>query len=83
MPVEILGLLGLTMIVVAWIPETIKSLKSGQTAKIEFLILYLLGSIFLTVYAILRADIVFTILNGLAVLFSGLNVVKYFLVKNQ
>lgn len=78
MGIEIIGLLGLTMIVVAWIPETIKSLKSGQTAKIEFLILYLLGSIFLTIYAILRNDIVFTILNGLAVIFSGLNVVRYF-----
>ena len=40
--VQYLGLLGLTLIVIAWVPETIKSLRSGKTAKIAFLSLYFL-----------------------------------------
>ncbi len=77
---EYIGFVGLILLVVAWIPETIKSLRSGQTAKIEFLVLYFIGSILLTVHAIIIGDLVFIILNGLASVLSGLNVGKAFAV---
>ena len=72
----ILGLTGLILIVVAWIPETIKSIRSGETIRTEFLLLYFLGSILLTTHAILIADIIFTVLNGLASILSGINLIK-------
>ncbi len=73
---EYIGFIGLTLLVVAWVPETIKSLKSGRTAKMEFLVLYFVGSILLTIHAIIIRDLVFTILNGLASILSGINVGK-------
>ena len=71
------GIIGLSLIVIAWVPETIKSIKSGKTIRVEFLILYFLGSIFLTIHAINIGDLVFIMLNGLASVLSGVNIVRY------
>jgi len=71
------GLLGLLLIVLAWIPETIKSMRSGKTIRLEFLILYFAGSVLLTLHAVNIGDYVFIILNGLASILSGANIVRY------
>ena len=70
------GLIGLALIVIAWVPETIKSLKSKKTARPEFLLLYFLGSLFLTLHAMTIRDLIFIILNAIATVLSGTNLVR-------
>lgn len=69
---KIIGLIGLLAIVACWIPQTYEVLKSRQVdMKLSFLILYLTGSIALTIYAL--DDIIFLILNLLAAVGSAIN----------
>ncbi len=66
---ETFGLLGLALIVIAWIPgvlETIRTKKAGM--KKEFIIIYFLGSLCLTIYGWQLNAVPFVILNGLAAL---------------
>ena len=73
---EPIGLFGLILILIAWIPETLKNLKERRVkTRTEFLILYMLGSLFLTIHAIILLDLVFIILNLLATILSGVNLV--------
>ncbi|VVB99482.1 Uncharacterised protein [uncultured archaeon] len=61
------GLLGLVLILVAWAPgvaETIRQKKPGL--KLEFIIIYFLGSLCLVVYGIQLNALPFVILNALA-----------------
>ena len=64
---DFFGLLGLSIIILAWVPgiiDTIKSKKPGM--KKRFMLLYFLGSISLAVYAWQLQAIPFLILNSLA-----------------
>ncbi len=73
---EPIGLLGLIFLLIAWIPETVRNLRERRVkTRIEFLILYMLGSLLLTIHAIILFDIVFIILNLLATFLSGLNLI--------
>jgi len=73
---EPIGLLGLIFLLIAWIPETIRNLRERRVkTRTEFLILYMLGSLLLTIHAIILFDIVFIILNLLATFLSGLNLI--------
>jgi uncharacterized protein with PQ loop repeat len=50
---EALGLIGLIAIVICWIPQTYESIKRGYTTmNLYFLIIYFIGSLSLTIYAI-------------------------------
>lgn len=81
---ELVGIMGLVLIVIAWIPETIKTIKKlEKPARIEFLVLYFLGSILLTTYAILIRDLVFITLNGMAAILSGINLGKALMLKGR
>jgi lipid-A-disaccharide synthase-like uncharacterized protein len=67
----ILGIIGLVLIAVAWLPqiiETIKTKKSGL--NIKFALIYVIGSFALVVYSIQIKDTIFLILNSLATLMS-------------
>lgn len=69
------GLIGILLILVAWLPETVKNLRARKvTTRFEFLIMYTTGSFLLTVHACLLGDIIFIILNLLATLLSGTNI---------
>ena len=66
---EFFGLAGLALIVIAWIPgviETIRTKKSGM--KKEFIVIYFLGSLSLTIYGLQLNAMPFVVLNGLAAL---------------
>ena len=68
------GFLGIILILIAWLPETVKNLKAMEiTTRIEFLILYTVGSILLTIHAYILGDIIFIILNAIAAMLSGAN----------
>ncbi|MGQ4892047.1 MAG: hypothetical protein ACP6IP_06115 [Candidatus Njordarchaeia archaeon] len=73
---DLYGVVGIIFILVAWLPETLKNLRSSHVnIRMEFLILYTLGSLLLTFHAFLVSDLVFIILNSLATLLSGANII--------
>tara|TARA_Y100000310_G_scaffold71983_1_gene67917 strand:- start:305 stop:589 length:285 start_codon:yes stop_codon:yes gene_type:complete len=77
---DLFGLLGLGLIVIAWIPgllETIKSGKSGMRRR--FMLLYFLGSMSLGIYAWQLNAIPFVILNIMAAIVPLVHL--YFFIK--
>lgn len=74
MGIEILGWLGFGILVSAWIPQTWETIKEGNTPiNIAFIILYFSSSFTLAVYSVLIDDAVFTALNVLLTIGSGIN----------
>ena len=74
MGIEILGWIGFGILVMAWIPQTLDTIRDGYcSTNLVFIILYAVASLLLTVYAILQDDYVFTALNGLLTIGSGIN----------
>ncbi len=70
----ILGLTGMTILVIAWIPQTLEVIKSKRSSiPGMFSAIYSIASLLLTLYAISIKDVIFTSLNFLAFLQSFLN----------
>jgi len=66
---EIFGMLGLALIVIAWLPGIVETIRTKQPGmKKRFMLLYFLGSASLAYYAVLLNSIPFLILNSLAAL---------------
>ncbi|MCL6088794.1 MAG: hypothetical protein M1530_01365 [Candidatus Marsarchaeota archaeon] len=71
---EYIGLAGLVLILIAWIPETMQNWREkGRNLSLKFVALYLFGSLFLTYHAFTLNDMVFLTLNGLATLIALFN----------
>jgi MtN3 and saliva related transmembrane protein len=71
---QVIGFLGLLCIAGAWIPQTVKTIREKRCdIGMAFLTLYTIGSISLTVYAILNFDPIFLALNLLATIQSLIN----------
>lgn len=71
---EIIGWLGLAMLLIAWIPQTWDTIKAGEThMNLAFILLYALSSAFLTLYSFFNNDTVFLVLNAMLTLGSGIN----------
>jgi MtN3 and saliva related transmembrane protein len=74
MGIEILGWIGFAILVGAWIPQTWETIKAGDTpVNIAFIIMYFTSSFTLAVYSIMIGDTVFTALNVLLSIGSGIN----------
>jgi len=72
--IEIIGWVGFLLLVAAWVPQTIDTVKAGRTdVNLIFINLYVISSILLTVYSIMNVDYVFIALNGLLTVGSGIN----------
>ncbi|MEO1021318.1 MAG: hypothetical protein AAFW89_02135 [Bacteroidota bacterium] len=72
--VELLGWVGFGILVAAWIPQTMDTIKTGKAAmNMAFIIMYTSSSLLLTVYSILQGDVVFIALNGMLTLGSSIN----------
>ncbi len=69
---DLIGVAGLVLIVIGW------CMGLRSIPPIELSSLYTCGSLLLTVYAILRHDVIFTVLNLLATLIATLNIVRAF-----
>ncbi len=70
---SILGLLGLTLVALGWIPQTIDTIKrrhSGLT--MEFDVLYTLGSLSLMAYSIYINNLIFIALNAAATFMAAI-----------
>jgi len=79
-PMEILGLIGMLLLVGSWIPQTVETIKRRKCPlNLEFILVYFVASTLLTIYAYAQRDWIFTTLNGLAAFQSGINLyVKLF-----
>ncbi len=71
---EYIGIIGLLALAAGWIPQTIETVKTKRCSiNLYFLILNLIGSISLTLYAIFLHDPVFTILNSMTTVGAVIN----------
>lgn len=72
--VEILGWAGFAILIMAWIPQTVDTVKAGKTdMNVAFILMYVTSSLLLTVYSVLTEDVIFTALNALLTTGSGIN----------
>lgn len=75
MAVNLIGLLGIIFLVLAWLPISIRTLsKKRSNENLLFGILFLIGAAFLTVYSIQIKDVIFSVLNLLAMIFAFINI---------
>ena len=69
-----LGMIGAVFILVAWLPQTIKSLKDRERDESwAFMLLYTFGTLLLLVHSVRINDIPFTLLNGVILAVSCVN----------
>ena len=62
----ILGVIGLILIAVAWLPQIIDIIKTKKSGlNIKFALIYVIGSFVLVIYSIQIKDTIFLILNSL------------------
>ena len=73
---SIIGIIGIIFLAIGWIPETISVIREKHS-KInpKFGVLYVLGSLLLTWYAIEIKDTIFIILNLLVALMSFVSLI--------
>ena len=72
----ILGIIGLVLLAIGWIPETIKVIKEKKSRiDKEFGILYVLGSLLLLIYSMQIKDYIFMALNFIVMVMSGISLV--------
>lgn len=81
---ELIGWAGLFFLVIAWVPQTWDTIKAGKTEmNLGFILLYVISSALLTIYAILGNDLVFTVLNGVLTIGSGINLYYKFFPRSH
>lgn len=74
MELEPIGTLGMLLLVIAWIPETIQNYKEkGKNLNPKFVVLYFVGATFLAYHALLLKDLVFLALNAITAILSIFN----------
>ena len=75
MEVNLIGLIGIIFLVLAWLPVTFRTLmKKKSDENLIFGMLFLVGAAFLTVYSIQINDLIFSVLNFLAMVFAFINI---------
>ena len=73
---EWIGYVGVIAFALAWVPQSAATVKAGRCdVSLGFLLLAALGSLSLMVYALLRRDAVFAVLNALTTAGALVNVV--------
>lgn len=77
---QIVGLLGLLLIASAW---AVNIARKSPPPPLDLTLLYLLGSVILTVYALILGDIIFTVLNAVSSMLSLINLLRALRIKNQ
>lgn len=69
-----IGYLGMTALAICWLPQSIDTVRQGRCdVTLGFLLLSALGSMSLALYAFLRADTVFVLVNILTTVGALLN----------
>ncbi|MFH0835093.1 MAG: lipid-A-disaccharide synthase N-terminal domain-containing protein [Candidatus Micrarchaeota archaeon] len=71
---QLAGVAGMALVVVAWIPETLETIRKGRAdVPLAFAAIYGVGSALLLAYALAINDFVFSLLNGAALLAALIN----------
>jgi lipid-A-disaccharide synthase-like uncharacterized protein len=82
--IESIGIIGAVLIALSWIPETIRTIKTKKTGlDLEFVSVYVLGSIFLAIYSISIKDYIFIGLNIFASSLAIFNLIYTIKEKKQ
>lgn len=78
----IIGIIGLVLLAVGWIPETIKIVRDRKSSiDWRFGVLYVTGSLVLAFYAFQIKDTIFLILNLFVMVMSAISLV--YSIKNM
>jgi lipid-A-disaccharide synthase-like uncharacterized protein len=81
-PLEIIGTIGLIAVACAWIPETIRTLRTKKSGlELKFNLVYVAGSLLLVAYSVGINDMIFILLNSFASVMSLINL--YYTVKEK
>lgn len=76
---EYIGLVGMICVVLAWIPQTLRTIRTKVVGmEPRFIWLMFFGSTFLAIYAYLIMDVIFLGLNFIATFFSFINIYYYY-----
>ena len=79
-----IGIVGLLALAAGWIPQTLETIKLKECrVNTLFLLLYLIASVSLTIYALSLNDMVFTILNAMTTLGAVINLYYKFYGTNR
>jgi uncharacterized protein with PQ loop repeat len=71
---ELFGILGMIFVVLAWIPQTIHTIRTKRVGiEKKFLWLYFFGCLFLVLYSLSISDYVFLGLNLISLILNGIN----------
>ncbi|MBD3259865.1 hypothetical protein GF371_04525 [Candidatus Woesearchaeota archaeon] len=71
---SIIGILGLILIAVSWVPETLRTIKTRKSGlEWHFNLIYVIGSFCLIVYSVYIWDYIFMALNAAAFVLSSIN----------
>ena len=71
---EVIGLLGMLLLVSAWVPQTLETIRTRRCPlNLEFVIIYVAAASLLTGYSYLVGDWIFFTLNFLSALQSAIN----------
>jgi uncharacterized protein with PQ loop repeat len=71
---ELFGILGMIFVVLAWIPQTMRTIRTKRVGiEKKFLWLYLFGCLFLILYSLSISDYVFLGLNLISCILNGIN----------
>ena len=72
----IIGIIGLLLLAVGWIPETIKIIKEKRSRiDLRFGMLYVTGSFLLIIYSIQIRDYIFLVLNSFVMVMSAISLI--------
>jgi len=72
----IIGIIGLILLAIGWIYETIIIIKEKKSKiNLKFAIIYVIGSLCLVIYSIQIKDTLFIILNGLIAISSLISLI--------
>jgi lipid-A-disaccharide synthase-like uncharacterized protein len=81
---QVIGIIGLLALAAGWVPQTIQTFRDKDCKiNLGFLVLNLIGSISLTLYALFLHDPVFTILNSMTTLGAFINLFYKVRAKNR
>jgi MtN3 and saliva related transmembrane protein len=73
---QIIGLLGMLLLVSAWIPQTWETIKTKKCPlNLQFIVIYVVAATLLTIYSWIIGDWIFFTLNFLSTFQSAINLV--------
>lgn len=76
---ELVGIIGMVLIVLAWIPQTVRTIRTKKVGiEPKFLWLYLFGCIGLVIYSIYISDPIFIGLNSISLILSSVNIYYHY-----